>query len=168
MMQAAGLLDPDRQQVRRSFFRFAICCLLAAALSSFGFAFLVESFGPWPMLISAALAILALASFIMAAAHTPLSNDGLRRVREWRGFRRHLRDLARDRAPSPGDNTLRQMLPFAIALGMAQSWSSYLKRHRYAAPEWFHAISPADDNQVVAFSAFVSSGGMGHNAHGAS
>jgi uncharacterized membrane protein len=147
---------------------FGISCLVAAGLSSFGFALLVESFGPLPMLLSLALAIVGLTSLIAAAAHTPLSNDGVRRVRQWRGFRQHLRDLVRDRQPSPGESTLRRMLPFAIALGMAHSWSSYLKRHRYAAPEWFHAMSSTDHNSGAAFSAFVSSGGMGHGGHGAS
>ena len=169
-MQAAGLLDADRQQVRRWFTRFGISCLVVAACSAFSFALLVESFGPAPMIISLALAIVGLASLITGAAHTPLSNDGVRREREWRGFRQHLRDLVRDRQSSPGESAVRQMLPFAVALGMAHSWSSYLKRHRYAAPEWFRAISATDDNSGAAFSAFVASGGMGHGhaGHGAS
>jgi uncharacterized protein (TIGR04222 family) len=168
-MQAAGLLDPDRQRVRRRFMGFAISCLLAAGLASIGFALLIEPFGPWPMLISLALTVVGLASLISAAAHTPLSNDGVRRLRDWRGFRQYLRDLVRDRQPSPGEAALGQMLPFAIALGMAHSWSSYLKRHRYVAPEWFRAVSAADNNSGAAFSAFVASGGMGHGggAHGA-
>lgn len=145
---------------------FAISCLLAAALSSIGFAVLVGQFGPWPLLITLALVIVGLASLVCAAAHTPLSNDGIRRLREWRGYRQYLRDLVRDRQPPPGETALGQMLPFAIALGMAHSWSSYLKRHRYAAPEWFRAMSVASNNSGAAFSAFVASGGMGHGGHG--
>lgn len=163
-MHAAGLLDPDRQRVRRRFMRFAISCLLAAALSSFVFALLIEQFGPSPLLISLALTLIGVASLISAAAHTPLSDEGVRRVRDWRGFRQHLRELVRDRQPSPGETALRQMLPFAIAFGMAHSWSSYLKRHRYAGPEWFRAAT-ADANSSAAFSAFVASGGIGQGGH---
>jgi len=100
------------------------------------------------------------------AAHTPLSNDGVRRAAEWRGFRRYLRDLARDRQPSPGDAVIRQLLPFAIALGIAHGWSAYLKRHRSAAPAWFRASSDGSHNSAIAFSAFVASGGSGAGAHG--
>jgi hypothetical protein len=161
----AGLLDPDRRHVRRQVMVVAISCLLAAALTCWVFAFLVERFGPWPMLMPLALGIVGVAALISGAAHTPLSNDGVRRAREWRGFRQHLRDLARDRQPSPGESVLGQLLPFAVALGLAHSWSSYLKRHRSAAPEWFRAMSAADNNSAAAFSAFVASGGG--TSHGA-
>jgi hypothetical protein len=50
---------------------------------------------------------------------------------------------------------------YAIALGLAQSWSSYLKKHRAAMPAWFHAISAAGHDSAAAFSAFVGSGGTG-------
>jgi hypothetical protein len=164
-MVSAGLLDDDRRSVRKQFVMIAIVCLIAAGVFSIGFAFIAERFGGWPMLIPLALAIVGVAGLIAYGAHTPLSNDGVRRANEWRGFRRYLRDVARDRQPSPGDAAVRQLLPFAVAFGIAGVWSAYLKRHRAAAPAWFRSTDTGHYNPA-AFSAFVASGGSGAGGHG--
>jgi hypothetical protein len=164
-MALAGLLDPDRQAIRRRFLHIAAGCLITAGILAITFAIVVERFGPLPLLIPAALALVALAAVISFAAHTPLSNDGFRRAHEWRGFRQYVRDIARDRQPSPGDAVIQQLLPYAIALGLAHSWSSYLKKHRTAVPVWFRALSATGHDSAVAFSAFVGSGGGPGSAH---
>jgi uncharacterized protein (TIGR04222 family) len=171
-MQAAGLLDEDRRAVRRRFARTAAACLISAGVVAFALAIVVERFGPWPMLIPLALGVVGVAALICFAAHTSLSNEGIQRARQWRSFRQHLRDVARDREPSPGDAAIRQMLPYAIALGLAHSWASYLKKHRAAVPDWFRAVSTTGSDSAVAFSSFVASGGAhpggSHGASGAS
>ncbi len=166
IMQAAGLLDQDRRAVRRRFAQIAAACLISAGVIAFALALMVERTGPWPMLIPAALGVVGVSALICFAAHTPLSNVGIQRAREWRGFRQHLRDIARDREPSPSDAVTRQMLAYAIALGLAHSWSSYLKKHRSAAPDWFRAIAATGGDSAVAFSSFVASGGAHAGGHG--
>ncbi len=167
-MQAAGLLDQDRRAVRRRFAQIATACLISAGVVAFALALMAERIGPWPMLIPAALGVVGVSGLICFAAHTPLSNEGLQRAREWRAFRHHLRDIARDREPSPSDAVTRQMLAYAIALGLAHSWSSYLKKHRSAAPDWFRAIAATGGDCAVAFSSFVAAGGAhaGGGTHG--
>jgi hypothetical protein len=160
-MASAGLLDPDRQAVRRRFMQVAAGCLIMAGAATIALSLVVDRFGPSLMLIPAALGLVGVAALISFAAHTPLSNDGVRRAHEWRGFRQYLRDVARDRQPSPADAEVRRLLPYAIALGLAHSWSSYLKKHRAAVPAWFHTISAAGHDSAAAFSAFVGSGGTG-------
>ncbi len=166
-MISAGLLDDDRRTVRTRFVAIAIAALIAAGVSAIGLAFIANRFGGWPMLIPLSLALVGVAGLICYAAHTPLSNDGVRRAREWRGFRQYLRDIARDRQPSPGDAVIQRLLPFAVAFGIAHAWSGYLKRHRSAAPVWFRAVSDTS-HSGAAFSAFVASGGSGGGggAHG--
>ena len=164
-LMSAGLLDDDRRSVRKRFLTIAIVCLIAAGTLSIAFAFIVERFGAWPMMIPLALALVGVAGLITYGAHTPLSNDGVRRAQEWRGFRRYLRDIARDRQPSPGDAAVKELLPFAVAFGIAGVWSAYLKRHRAAAPAWFRSADSGHFNPA-AFSAFVASGGSGAGGHG--
>jgi predicted membrane protein DUF2207 len=167
-MSSAGLLDPDRQAVRRRFAQVAGGSLIAAGIAAVALATLVERFGAWPMLIAGALALVGFVGLISFAAHTPLSNDGVRRADRWREFRQYLRDVARDRQPSPAEAAIRELLPYAIALGLAQSWSSYLKKHRNAVPAWFRAMSATSNDSAIAFSVFVGSGGTGAgSAHGA-
>ena len=167
-LQSAGLLDEDRGMVRSRFIRIAIASLVGAGIASIALALFTERYGAWPMLIPAACASVALVAFICYAAHTPLSNEGVRRRHQWRRFRQYLRDVARDREASPGEADARRLLPFAVALGVAPAWSAYLKRHRLAAPTWFRAASDAQDNSSVAFAAFVATGGSasGGSAHG--
>ena len=167
-MRSADLLDEDRRTVRRHFGSVAAGCLISAGLIAFALAFVVRQFGPWPMLIPLALGLVGVLALICFAAHTPLSNHGLQRARDWRGFRQYLHDIARDREPSPGDAVMRQMLPYAIALGLGHSWAAYLKKHRSAAPEWFRAVSGTGSDGAVAFSSFIASGTAhaGGQAHG--
>ena len=167
-MKAAGLLDEDRQAVRRRFLRAGLAALAAATVMAIAMAVaqLPRQYGGWPLLMPLALGAVAIVAFIAHAAHTPLSNEGVRRSNQWRGFRRYLREVARDREAAPGDAAVRQLLPFAVALGVASAWSAYLKRHRSAAPPWFRAASADGANAGVAFAAFVSSGGSGAGGHG--
>jgi uncharacterized membrane protein len=152
--------------VRSRFIRIAIASLVGAGIASIALALFTERYGAWPMLIPAACASVALVAFICYAAHTPLSNEGVRRAHQWRRFRQYLRDVARDREASPGEADARRLLPFAVALGVAPAWSAYLKRHRLAAPTWFRAASDAQDNSSVAFAAFVATGGSGNGGGG--
>jgi hypothetical protein len=166
-MTAASLLDHDRWAVRARFMRLGFAALAVAASVALlmGFFFVAE-FGAWPMLIPAALAVVAVTSFIFFAAHTPLSNEGVRRAQQWRGFRKYVQEVARDRQ-TPGDpSTAREWLPLAVAMGIAPAWSTYLKRHRAAAPPWFRAAD--DAGRGNAFALFVATGGAGHGggSHG--
>ena len=168
-MKSAGLLDDDRRAVRRRFVRIAVASGVAAGIiGAILLPLVVDRYGAWPMLIPGALAVVGVLALICHAAHTPLSNDAERRVQQWRGFRQHLRDVARDRDAPPRDADIRRWLPYAIALGVAPAWSAYLKRHRSAAPQWFHAASDAPSNSGIAFAAFVGTGGSGSGggAHG--
>ena len=167
-MKAAGLLDEDRQAVRRRFLGAGLTALVAAAVMAMAMVVvqLPRQYGGWPLLLPVALGVVAIVAFIAHAAHTPLSNEGVRRSNQWRGFRRYLREVARDREAAPGDAAVGQLLPFAVALGVASGWSAYLKRHRSAAPPWFRAASGDGANPGVAFAAFVSTGGSGAGSHG--
>jgi hypothetical protein len=160
-MRAQGLLDDDRQAVRRRFRRTAVAALIAAGTLAMAFAPMAERFRGWPMLIPAALGVFGIVALIAYAAHTPLSNEGVRRANSWRGFQRYLRRIARDGEAAPGGDAVSRLLPLAVALSTAAAWSSYLKRHRLAAPGWFRAAGDTGDHHGAAFAAFVASGGSG-------
>jgi hypothetical protein len=165
-MQAAGLIDDDRRNVRRRFRTAGAFVLLAAAAAGPALFVRVDDSGAWPMLIPASLAVVGVLGLICSAVHTPLSNEGVRRADAWRSFRRHMSDVARDRQAPPPAPALRHWLPFAVAAGLAPAWASYLKRHGQGAPRWFRAV--ADSDRGHAFAALVGAGGAGDAsaAHG--
>ena len=54
------------------------------------------------------------------------------------------------------------LLPVAIALGLAGAWAKFLKTERLPAPAWFRALPSGGDN--AAFVACIAHGGA--SAHG--
>jgi Predicted membrane protein (DUF2207) len=159
-LSSAGLLDADRKRVRDRYVRVSIALLILAGVTALVTGLLLVSrYGPWPMLIPAALALIGMAGLIFAAATTPLSNEGLRRAASWRGFRDYLKGLMQERG-QPADSGVARLLPLAVATGLAAGWAKYVKRHPGSVPPWFRALSPASQDR--AFTAFVTSTG----AHG--
>lgn len=156
-LSAGGLLDAERMQVRRRFGTIGLVMILVAACIGLPLGILaLDAYGAWPLLIPLALAIAALVALIAHTAHTPLSNEGIRRARYWRAFQGHLKEVARDRAPAPADG-MDRLLPYAVALGLADTWSKYLKKHKITVPSWFHSAAGAES--APAFVAFVAYGG---------
>ena len=160
---AAGLVDPARRQVRKRYMTVAGVCFGLALLAGVAVAMFVERIVPWLLTIPGALVLLSVTALIFAGAHTPLSNDGVRRAAQWRAFKKHLRDVPRtDGAVSLGESSPASLLPLAVALGLGVSWAKLFKHRAADLPSWFHALSSADANG--AFVAFVGTGGAG--AHG--
>jgi len=165
-LASAGLLDQARSAIRKRYQVAALVTVIVAGLSLVMVPFLIETFGAWPLFIPGALFAVALASLIFSATITPLSNEGVRRGHRWRAYRSFLTKIARGRVPSTGISAA-EVLPVAIALGLAGAWSKFLKTQHIAAPSWFHA-SPAggDTGAFVAFVAYGGAGAHGGGAHG--
>jgi predicted membrane protein DUF2207 len=158
-LNGLGLIDPDRDRTRRRLQAASATLLIGGALAAIGAALLVNTFGPWPLLIPAALAIAGIIGLIATAASTPLSNEGIRRAERWRGYQAFLKSAAHDRERLIGDPSA--VLPFAVALGLASAWAKYVKSHPAALPGWFRAVSSGGDQG--AFAAFIAySGATGH------
>jgi hypothetical protein len=121
-----------------------------------------DRFAGWGLLPAAALAALAILAFIFYGSLTPLSNEGLKRRDAWGAYQKHLRNVARDRAQLARSSPS-QLLPFAVALGLAGVWSKFIKHHPEDVPPWFRTIS-ADGS---AFPAFVAAGGAEASGGGA-
>jgi len=159
----AGLVDEGRREVRNRYGRIAVMALIVAGVAIAPAAFAIRSAGAWPFLIPAAIGLVSIVAGICMAAHTPLSNEAVRRAGYWRGFQQHLRDIARDRAAAPPD--AEHLLPFAVALGVAGAWAKFLKNHKASVPRWFNALAASEGNP--AFVALVSTGGAAHTGgHG--
>jgi hypothetical protein len=162
---SAGLVDLDRKRVRDRYFRISIVALVLAGVSVPLFALLLtDRYGPWPMLIPAAFAVVGMTGLIFAGATTPLSNEGLRRAAGWRGFRAYLKTLTQDRGQSAVQG-VETFAPYAMATGLAAGWAKYLKRHPGSVPAWFRALSTSSRDR--AFTAFVTSSGAHHGGAGA-
>jgi hypothetical protein len=119
----------------------------------------VDRFGPWPLLVPAAVIAVGIVSGIFVAATTPLSDEGLRRAARWRAFRAHVKGVSRGEQTADPDSRS-SLLPFAVAAGLASAWGKYLKDRPGALPAWFHPMSSASGD--VAFVTFVTTSGATH------
>jgi Predicted membrane protein (DUF2207) len=160
---ALGLFDQDRMQVRARYLVVAGTLLVLALVLVASAAYVSRTYGGWPFLIPAAVAAVAVAGFIFYGALTPLSNEGVRRAERWRAYQRYLKEVAADRAQLLRESPA-QLLPFAVALGLAAAWSKYVKQHPQLVPAWFQALASAGDDG--GFPAFIATGGAAHGGGG--
>lgn len=162
-MADAGITDAARLAHRRRYMAVGIVLLVVAGVTALMCIFLVERYGGWPLFVPLGFLIGAVASFIAMSAHTPLSDDGVRRAQQWRAYKKHLSDPSgiQSRWGSSGPAEAR-ILPYAVGLGLASAWAKFMKKSKGQTPAWFHAVSHADAG--AAFSVFIATGGSG--AHG--
>ena len=162
----AGIIDSGRVAQRRRYAVVGFLLLVAGAVALLGAALLVRTYGGWPLFIPLALLIGSILSFIVMSAHTPLSNEGVRRAQQWRAYKKHLSDphAIESRWGSSGPAEAR-ILPFAVALGLASAWAKFMKKSKGQTPAWFHAASHGDAG--AAFSVFIATGGAGAHGGGA-
>jgi hypothetical protein len=160
-LAAAGLLDEARIGLRKRYQAFGCVMFVAALIALIPTLIMIDVRGPWTLLIPAALLVVGLSALIFGATVTPLSNEGYRRGHRWRAYRDYLSKVARGREPS-GGVVVPNVVPIAIALGLAGAWAKFLKTQGLPAPPWFHALPSGGDNG--AFVAFIAHGGA--SAHG--
>ena len=160
-MTDEGLFDAGRRQVRRRYIVVGAALLVLAGMALVPAIALVDRMGPWLFLLPLALAILGITSFICSAAHTPLSNLGVRRAEAWRAYQKQLRDVPKElrRGDWSGSRSPGDLLPLAVALGLAAAWAKIFKDRAAHLPPWFQAASSADAH--TGFVAFVGHGGAG-------
>ena len=167
-LAAAGLIDRGRQQVRSTYNAAGVALLALGLVACAPVAALVPRYSPWFFLVPSALLVVAIASFIGAAAHTPLSNEGVRRAAAWRAFKKFLKELPREdrqhASPAATDSPT-VLLPYAVALGVGMYWAKLFKQRNLELPAWFRAASAVDAHR--SFSAFVgTTAATGHGGGG--
>jgi hypothetical protein len=157
-LRGLGLVDDERMRLRTRYLGFSIALLMLAVLLVVPAALLVSRYDGWPFVIAGAVGLVSVIGFIFYGLLTPLSNEGVRRAERWRTYRKHLRDVARERVRLTSDSPSR-LLPFAVALGLASAWSKYMKNHPTGTPPWFRALALSGDD--TGFCAFVAAGADG-------
>ena len=158
-----GFLHPDRQAIRSRLMVVSVVFIATGLLFCLAVIPLSARFLAWPALMPLALVLSGIAGIVMAASTTKLSDQGLIHASRWRGFKRHLKQIAGAREANAGHGIDSRWIVYGIGLGLAHHWAKFLKRHPAAAPAWFTAAAHDDRG---AFAAFVGSYGVGAGAHG--
>jgi hypothetical protein len=154
-LDAAGLIDHERQRVRRTYLRVMVIEFVLALGAFAAWPFLMKAHGAWPLAIFMGLAAAGLVSLLAYGTATPLTDEGVERGRQWRAYRNHLKALANQKSEPPGASSL----AYPVALGLATEWAKRLKQHPIDAPPWFQSKDTAS-----AYPMFIAAAGAG--AHG--
>ena len=158
-----GLLDPDRKAIRDSLMAVSVVLIVAGALGCLAVIPFAARFQAWPVLVPLALVLAGIVGLVMAAAATPLSDQGLISAARWRGFKRHLKEIAAAKDAHAVSLIDPRWIVYGIGLGLAVQWAKFLKRNPAAAPAWFTAAAHDDG---AAFAAFVGAQWAGSGGHG--
>jgi hypothetical protein len=167
-MATMGLVDARRKAVHARYGAVALGLLLLGAAGLFIVAVaLVPQYRGWPLIVPAAVIVVALVGFIFQGATTQLSDAGERAGERWRAYQRHLKEVAREQAHL-GAESPSGVLPFAVALGLAAVWAKFARTRPSLVPPWFEAVAASDaSGSFHAFIAYGGSPGGGHGGGGA-
>lgn len=168
-LRLAGILSPERKQVKNRLIFIGIGLMIGAALVIPILAVTtMEQFGPWPLLFSASLFILSFVAFILGGAMSALSDEASQRAPLWKGFADYLKTAAKGKEMIAAE-LFETYLPYAAAFGLAEPWVKYFqKRGVTEVPVWFHALAAAGDEGMAAFVAMTTaSHAVGSSAAGA-
>jgi hypothetical protein len=163
-MTTMGLIDARRKAVHARYGAVSLGLLLLGAAGLFVAAVaLVPQYRGWPLIVPAAVIVVALVGFIFQGATTQLSDAGERAGERWRAYQKHLKEVAREQAHL-GAESPSGVLPFAVALGLAAVWAKFAKSRPSLVPAWFQAEAASDASG--SFYAFVAYGGSPGGGHG--
>jgi hypothetical protein len=172
-MLALGLIDPERMAARQRLFRISTALLIVSIAAIAIALLLIRTSGPWPFLVPGALGLVTVAGYVLAQSISPLSDEGLRQSRRWRGFRRHLKSVAAGARPRV-TNDFERFIGYAVAFGLGARWAKRLASQPGGSrvPEWFHAAEGSGDSMgafvaMMSSSASAGSGAVGGGGTGA-
>jgi uncharacterized membrane protein len=152
----AGLTDPASKQRRNRLLGLGTVLVLMG-LPMLLLAFLVrEQFGRWPLALVAAVALVGLMAFIIAASLSPLSNKGMDFAAAFAPFRRYLEQVSKGKTEIFDPSFLEEFLPYATAFGFAVPWvKSLAKTDIQQIPSYFRGMAGADGSEMAAFVAVI-------------
>jgi hypothetical protein len=159
-----GFIEIARKTVRDRVGRIGLATLLAGLMGVAGAAVFVPIYSGWTFFVPVGVILAGFVGVMLAATMTPLSDAALVEAARWRGYRRHLKAVAKDPDLQPPQGVPSRWIIYGVALGLAYQWSRYLKTHPETAPRW--CVSLQDDGG--AFAALIGShaatGGHGAGA----
>lgn len=166
-----GFFDPERQHGRKTLFGWGLALIfLGPGLAVAGLFLLTRSVvGPWPLLIAASIFFMGFVAMIAGAITPTLSDVWINESAAWVAFKKYLKDVMKGRESLAYAAGFTEFLPYAAALGLADVWANYLKRHEnFEIPAWFSGLSAAATDSHAGFIAMVAAINANGAASGAS
>ena len=148
-----GLLDTERQHIRR---RFLVISLI---LLSLGFIAMLLSLlfgiptGTWPMLFLPLGVIgVSITVAVLWGIFSTLSEKGMQDAASWKAFSHYLRDITRGKELDISQDVFERFLMYAATFGLAEKWVKYFQKQGMAVvPPWFHSLATSNVDNLSYF-----------------
>ena len=164
-MKRAGLFSAERSKVRG---QLALVGVILIVVGLVGMVVLAVLGAGLALLAGLGLVLVSIVAFVMAAAFSPLSDEGAQEAARWQGFQLYLQDVLRGREVLSAA-LLEQYLPYAAGFGLAEKWAKLFSKQSGAEiPAWFHALAGSGAEGMAAFVAVMAAtSSAGSSAGGA-
>ena len=165
-----GLNDSGAKARRKQMMIWGAAILLLIVPLFFLIFLLRAAFGPWPLVVVVAVAIVGFVGMLTGAMLSPLSEKGYQYAAAFEPFRQLLKDVAKDKTTLPDLTYYEAYLPYATAYGIAEPWVKRQAKSDYQQlPAYFRAVT--DGTGMAAFVAVIvaasQSGGSASGGAGA-
>jgi hypothetical protein len=160
-----GYVEAHRKTVRDRVGRLGLTLLPVGVMAVPAAAVFVRAYGAWTFFVPAGLVAAGLIGVIMAATLTPLTDSALVEAARWRGYRRHLKTLVAHPDLETPQSVPSRWVIYGVALGLANHWSRFLKKHPETVPAWCVTL-PGDGGAFAALIGGHATSGRGAAAAG--
>ena len=152
-MSAMGLLDTERQHIRK---RFLVISLLLLILGCIAMALCILfgiPTGTWPSLFLPLGVIgVSITVAVLWGIFSTLSDKGMQDAAQWKAFSHYLRDITRGKELDISQEVFERYLIYAATFGLAEKWVKYFQKQGMAVvPLWFHSLATTNVDNLSYF-----------------
>ena len=152
-MTAMGLLDTERQHIRRRFLVISLIVLILGCIAMLLSLLFGIPTGTWPMLfLSLGVIGVSITVAVLWGMFSTLSEKGMQDAARWKAFSRYLRDITHGKELDISQEVFERYLMYAATFGLAEKWVKYFqKQGMTVVPPWFHSLASSNVDNLSYF-----------------
>jgi hypothetical protein len=152
-MSAMGLLDTERQHIRKRFLVISLLLLILGCIAMALCLLFGIPTGTWPSLFLPLGVIgISIIVAVLWGMFSTLSDKGMQDAARWKAFSYYLRDITRGKELDISQEVFERYLMYAATFGLAEKWVKYFQKQGMAvAPLWFHSLATTNVDNLSHF-----------------
>jgi len=152
-MRVMGLLDTERQHIRRRFLAISLILLILGCIAMLLSLLFGIPTGTWPILFLPLGVIgVSITVAVLWGMFSTLSEKGMQDAARWKAFSHYLRDITRGKELDLPQDVFERNLMYATTFGLAEKWVKYFQKQGMAVvPPWFHSLATTNVDDLSHF-----------------
>ena len=152
-MVAMGLIDTERQHIRRRFLVMSLLLLILGCIAMLLCLHFGIPVGTWPIVFLPLGVIgISVTVAVLWSMFSTLSDKGVQDAASWKAFSRYLRDITHGKELDILPGVFDRYLIYAATFGLAEKWVKYFQKQGMAVvPPWFHSLATTNVDNLSNF-----------------